>query len=45
MRLPSGRYQLVAVTPNPLPRCAPTSVNVKAGQAVHAVISCDTGIR
>ncbi len=44
-QLRPGPYTVVAVTPNPLPRCSPTNVTVIARRMVTVAIDCDTGIR
>jgi hypothetical protein len=45
MRLGQGRYVLVAVTRQALPRCPHVPVSVTSPAAVHANIRCDSGIR
>jgi hypothetical protein len=45
LRLGRGRYVLVAVTRQFLPRCPHVPVSVSSPAAVHANIRCDSGIR
>ena len=45
LRLPSGKYTLVAVTKQRYPRCAERTVTVRAEHVTRAAITCDTGIR
>jgi hypothetical protein len=45
MRLGQGRYVLVAVTRQALPRCPHVPVSITSPAAVHANIRCDSGIR
>ncbi len=44
-RLGQGRYVLVAVTRQVLPRCPQVLVSVTSAAPVHANIRCDSGIR
>lgn len=45
LRLGRGRYVLVAVTRQTLPRCPHVLVSVTSAAPVHASIRCDSGIR
>ena len=45
LRLRPGRYNLVAITTKPFPRCSPVNVKVSADLTTRTPISCDTGIR
>jgi hypothetical protein len=45
LRLSPGRYLLVAVIGQFLPRCPEVTVSVSSGQRVRANIHCDSGIR
>ena len=45
MRLGQGRYMLVAVTRQALPRCPHVAVSVTSPAVVHANIRCASGIR
>jgi hypothetical protein len=45
LRLGQGRYVLVAVTRQALPRCPHVPVSITSPAAVHANIRCDSGIR
>jgi hypothetical protein len=44
-RLEQGRYVLVAVTRQVVPRCPPVLVSVTSPAPVRANINCDSGIR
>src|SRR5436190_14667662 len=45
VRLSPGNYVLTVLTTAIFPRCPRVPVSVRSGAAVHASITCDTGIR
>jgi hypothetical protein len=45
IRVGQGRYVLIAVTKQALPRCPHVVVSVTSPAPVHANIRCDSGIR
>lgn len=45
LRAPAGDYQLQVHVLAAYPRCQAQPVTIRAGQVVHADISCDSGMR